>query len=84
MTTITNMRYFQLPDRDAQIRAQQYFNSDHACFKTDGYPIYFYTNSSNSIRGWQSMCTGKYKDIYDRAYPIDVLLYPDQYPEFYI
>lgn len=85
MTYYTEYRYFQIPDRDTQIRIAQYLGSNHMCFRSDSYPIYFYIDATNSIRGWQDKCTGStYMDIYNRAYPIDVLLHPDRYPEFYL
>lgn len=57
-------------------------------FATDSYPFYFYTYPSNKqIAGWQPSLNRKSYRKYRRGLdllPIDVLLYPDQYPEFYI
>lgn len=57
-------------------------------FEADAYPFYFYTYPSNKqIAGWQPSIGRKSNAKYRRGLnllSIDVLLHPDQYPEFYI
>lgn len=57
-------------------------------FEADAYPFYFYTYPSNKrIAGWQPSIRRKSNAKYIKGLnllSIDVLLHPDQYPEYFI